>query len=182
MPQGAWNGWWPAAVELVGELLDPRLVRHGGMRVRRAGRRLGRILASCAVHLVVLLGLRVVRLELVVRDRPGRRDAVVVAKLAEVLRAQPVEGGAVELRRPADEVVDLRLERLAVRVVPGVVRDVAVLHEHVLREPVLRLARQPVTALEQQDPLARGSEVPRERPAAGAGSDDDHVVVVHRAS
>jgi hypothetical protein len=127
--------------QLVGELLDPRLVRHSGMRVRRTGRRLRRVLASRSVNLVDLLGLRVVRLEVVVRDRPGRRDAVVVAKLAEVLCAQPVEGGTVELRGPADVVVDLRLERFAVRVVPGVVRDVAVLHEHGLREPVLRLAR-----------------------------------------
>ena len=76
-------------------------------------------------------------------------------ELAEVLLAQPVERRAVELRRAADEVVDLRLERLALLVVPRVRRDVAVVDEHVLREPVLRLARQPVAALEQQDPLAR---------------------------
>ena len=100
-------------LEVVRELLDPRLVRHGGMRVRRARRRLGRILAPRAVHLVELLRQRVVRLELVVGDRPGRRDAVVVLQLAEVLLAQPVQRGAVELRRAADEVVDLRLERLA---------------------------------------------------------------------
>ena len=101
--------------EVVGELLDPRLVRDGRVRVRRARRALGRVLAAVAVHLVELLGLRVVRLELVVGDRPGGRDAVVVAELAEVLRPQPVERGAVELRRAADEVVDLRLERLAAR-------------------------------------------------------------------
>ena len=144
-------------VEVVGELLDPRLVRHRRMRVRRARRRLGRVLAARAVHLVELLGLRVVRLELVVGDRPGGRDAVVVLQLAEVLLAQPVERRAVELRRAADEVVDLRLERLAVLVVPGVRRDVAVVDEDVLREPVLRLARQPVAALEQEDALARGA-------------------------
>ena len=58
--------------EVVGELLDPRLVRHGRMRIRRARRRLGRVLAARAVDVVVLLGERVVRLELVVGDRPGR--------------------------------------------------------------------------------------------------------------
>ena len=42
--------------EVVGELLDPRLVRDGRERVRRARRRLGRILAAGAVHLVQLLG------------------------------------------------------------------------------------------------------------------------------
>ena len=90
---------------------------------------------------------------------------------------QAVERGAVELGRAADEVVDLRLERLPVRVVPGVRRDVAVVDEDVLREPVLRLAREPVAALEQQDALARGREVPGERAAAGAGADDDDVVL-----
>ena len=40
--------------------------------------------------------------------------------LAEVLGAQPVQRGPVELGGPADEVVHLRLERLAVGVVPGV--------------------------------------------------------------
>ena len=58
-------------------------------------------------------------------------------------------------------------------------RDVAVVDEHVLREPVLRLARQPVAALEQEDPLARGREVAGDGAAARAGSDDDHVVRVH---
>ena len=165
--------------EVVGELLDPRLVRHGGMRIGRAGRRLGRVLAARAVHLVELLRERVVRLQLVVRDRPGRRDAVVVAKLPEVLLAQAVERGAVELRRSTDEVVDTGLEGLAARVVPRVRRDVAVVHEHVLVRPVLRLARKPVAALEQEDPLAGRGEVAGERAAAGAGADDDHVVGVH---
>ena len=58
--------------EVVGELLDPRLVRDGRERVRRTGRRLGRVLAPSAVHLVELLGLRVVGLELLVLDRPRR--------------------------------------------------------------------------------------------------------------
>src|SRR6187551_3726493 len=93
-PAGGVEGVVAGGFELIGELLDPRLVRHGRVRVRRAGRRLRWILAPCSVHLVELLGLRVVGLQLVVRDRPGRRDAVVVTELAEVLRAQPVERGA----------------------------------------------------------------------------------------
>ena len=84
-PHGAWNGLVAGGGEVVGELLDPRLVRDRRERVGRARRRLGRVLAARAVHLVELLGLRVVGLHLVVADRPGRRDAVVVAQLAEVL-------------------------------------------------------------------------------------------------
>ena len=85
-----------------------------GNGIGRAGRWLGRVLAARAVHLVELLRLRVVRLHLVVADRPGRGDAVVVAQLAEVLRAQAVQRRAVELRGTADEVVHLGLEGLAV--------------------------------------------------------------------
>ena len=110
----------PGGLEVVGELLDPGLVGYRGERIGRAGRRLGRVLAPRAVHLVELLGLGVVGLELVVGDRPRRGDAVVVAQLAEVLGAEAIEGRSVELRRAADEVVDLRLERLAIGVVPDV--------------------------------------------------------------
>ena len=168
--------------EVVVQQLDPRLVRHGRERIGRARGRLGRVLAARSVHLVELLGLRVVRLQLVVGDRPGRRDAVMVAELSEVLLAEAIERGAVELRRAADEVVHLRLERLALLVVPGVRRDVPVLDEHVAREPVLNLAREPVAALEQQDALSRRRKVPGERPAARTRADDHHVVRVHHMS
>ena len=97
--------------EIVGELLDARLVRHRRARVRRARGRLGRILTTRAVHLVELLGQRVVRLHLLVGDRPCGRDAIVVAQLAEVLLAQAVERRAVELGGAPDEVVHLRLRR-----------------------------------------------------------------------
>ena len=165
--------------EIVRELLDARLVRDRRVWVRRARRRLGRILAARAVHLVVLLRERVVRLELVVRDRPGGRDAVVMLQLAEVLLAKPVQRRAVELRRASDEVVHPRLKGLALRVVPRVRRDVAVVHEHALVRPVLGLAREPVAALEQKDALTRWSEVARERPSPCPGADDDDVVGVH---
>ena len=138
---GRVEGVQPGRREIVGELLDARLVADRGERVRRRRRRLGRVLAARAVDLVELLGERVVRLHLLVGDRPRGRDPVVVAELAEVLRAQAVQRGAVELRGAADEVVHLRLERLAVAVVPGVRGHVAVVDEHVVRLPVLRLAR-----------------------------------------
>ena len=119
--------------EIVGELLDPRLVRDGGVGVGRARGRLGRILATRAVHVVQLLRERVVRLQLVVGDRPRGRDAVVVAELPEILLPQSVERRPVQLRRTADEVVHLRRERPPLGVVPRVGRDVAVVHEHRLR-------------------------------------------------
>src|SRR5271165_7521729 len=94
----------------VGELLDSRLMRDGGEGVGRAGGGFGGVLAAGAVDLVELLGLRVVGLHLLVGDRPRRRDAAVMAELAEVLRAKAVERRAVELGRATDAVVDLGLK------------------------------------------------------------------------
>ena len=173
----------PGRRQVVGELLDPRLVRDRRVRVGAAGRRLGRVLAADAVHLVHPLGRQVVRLHVRVRDRPGGRDPVVVAQFREILATHPVQRGPVHLGGAADVVVHLRLEALVLRVVPGVRRVVPAVDEHVGGVPVVRLARQPVAALQQQDPLARRGEVPGEGAATGAGADDDDVVGVHsRAS
>src|SRR5215510_8342830 len=99
-----------------------------------------------------------------------------MAELAEVLWPQPIQRRAVHLGRAADGVVDARLERLAVLVVPRFFRDIAVVDEHGLRVPVLLFAREPVAALEDEDSLARRRELPRERPATGTTADDDHVI------
>src|SRR5204862_671264 len=127
----------------------------------------GRVLAMVAVDLVKLLGLRVVRLHVVVGDRPGRRDPVMVPELPEVLRPQAVERRAVHLGRSADRVVDPGLGRLVRLVGPGLLGHVPVLDEDLLRVPVLRLAWQPVAALEDEDALARRGEMAGEGAAAG---------------
>jgi hypothetical protein len=55
-----------------------------------------------------------------------------VAQFAEVLGAHPVQRGAVQLGRAADEVVHLRLvEGLGLWVVSGVGGDVAAVDEYV---------------------------------------------------
>src|SRR5262249_22929851 len=92
---------------------------------------------------------------------------------------EAVESRAVELRRAADEVVDLRAERGAGAVVPGVRGDVAVVDEHRSDIPVLGFACEPVAPFEQQDPLAARRELPGQRSAACTRADDDHVVGVH---
>ena len=66
--------------QVVDQLLDARLVAERRMQVGRTGARLGRVGAALAVHLVQMLGARVVGLELAVLDRPGRGDAAVVAR------------------------------------------------------------------------------------------------------
>src|SRR5215469_12244374 len=105
--------------------------------------------------MIHLFGPRVVRFQVLVGDRPSRGDAVVMAQLAEILAAQAVQRGAEQLGRAANEVVHLRLKWPAVAVVPGVRGYVAILVEYRGRVPVLRLAPEPVAALEDQYLLSR---------------------------
>ena len=165
--------------EVVVELLDARLVRDGRVGERPGGRGLGGVLAALAVDEVQPLGLGVIGLEVVVGQRPRRRDAGVVADLVEVALTQTEEDRAVELRVAADEVLLVGAEGIAVLVDPLLAAEVALLEEDLLGVPVLGLAGQVTAALEQQDALAGGGEAVSQRAAARAGADDDDVVVVH---
>ena len=138
----------------------------------------GGVLAVVAVDEVQVLGLGVVRLEVVVADRPGRRQAAVVPDLAEVLGPQAEQRRAVELRVPADVVVDLGRELVAVPVVPELRRAVLAAHEHRGGVPVVALTRQVVAPLEQQDPLARRRQPVGQGPSSRSRADHDDVVVL----
>ena len=96
--------------------------------------------------------------------------------LAEILLTQAIERSAKKLGRAADEVVNLGLERRAVRQKPCFRRDVAIVSEYALDAPVQRLARQPVAALQKEYLFARGRQPVCERAAARAAADDDDVV------
>src|SRR5208337_5176603 len=74
--------------------------------------------------------------------------------------------------------MDTRMERLAVLVVPGLLRLVFVGDEHRLAVPVVALARQEVAALQQQDAGTARRQRMGERSPAGPGADDDDVVAV----
>src|SRR5262249_39455568 len=93
-----------------------------------------------------------------------------------ILFAQTVQGRTVHLGGAADAIVHARLERLAVLVVPGVFGYITVLDEHLFGVPVLRFARHPAAAFEQQDLLAGRCQVISQRAAAGAAANDDDIV------
>jgi len=78
----------PLLSQLVGELLDARLVLDGRELVVLARRSGIRVFAVLAMHPEQVLGAHVVGLEVVVGDRPGRSHALGVAHLAEVLRCE----------------------------------------------------------------------------------------------
>src|SRR5262249_5997192 len=81
------------AGEVVGQVLDAWLVADRRVRIGRARRRIGGIDSALAVDVIEPLGPRVVGLEILVGDRPRRRYPAPVLDLAEVLAAEPEEGG-----------------------------------------------------------------------------------------
>ena len=168
----------------VAQRLDAWLVADGGMRIGLRCRRLGRILAAPAAHPVEFLRRLVVRLEFVIADRPGRREAVLVPDLAEILLAQAEQHRAIDLAVAADEVVKPGVKAVPGRAVPGLGGLVARIDEDGAAVPILLLAPQVVATFEQQDALAGLRQSPGHRGAAGAGADDDDVVAFpgHRAA
>ena len=159
--------------EVVGELLDPRLVRHGrdAGRARspaarsgpRPGRRARGRAAPRACSTAPARRRRSARPARCRRDAAARRSPPCAAGTAPRRRASS------RLRRssgpPAGRACRSRRTTCPARR-SGCRRTRPV-------RPVLRLAREPVAALEQEDPLARGGKVARERAAARAGPDDD---------
>ena len=153
--------------ETVEELLNARFVRQGRIRIPLARGRLGGILPAQSMHVIELLGGLIIRLKRVVLERPRRRDAVRMPDLIEVLLAQPQQHRPIHLAVAAHKIVQARMKRLAVRAVPGFHRLIAGIDENRFGVPVFALARQVVTALQQQYSLSGLCQAPRHRPAAG---------------
>ena len=97
--------------------------------------------------------------------------------LTEVLAAETEQRGPVELRIAANEVVRVRVERLAVLVAPDLLGVVAGVEVHRLGVPVLELAGHEAAALGHEDAFARRRQRVQEGAAPGARADDDDVVV-----
>ena len=96
---------------------------------------------------------------------------------AEILAPKPEERRTKEFCIAADAVVGVRVKRIAVSVLADFFGLIFTLNVYGLRAPVVLLARYIVTALQQENPLAGRRQLASERPAAGAGADDDHVVM-----
>src|SRR5262249_42237788 len=126
----------PAFLEVVRELLDARLVRYRRERKWPRPRGFGRVFAGLPMHEIELLRLCVVGLEVLIGDRPRRREPAVVLDLAEVPLAQAEQDSPVELCVAADEVLLVGLEGLAVRVVPELAGQVAVVDKDLAAVPV----------------------------------------------
>src|SRR5215813_5696543 len=90
-----------------------------GPGIGRVGGRFGGILPAIAMYLVEIFSLRVVWLQIVIADRPRRRDSAVVAQLAEVFFPQAEERRAVELGVAAYAIICVRMKFFPVLVEPG---------------------------------------------------------------
>ena len=157
-----------------------RGVRHGLVRIR-AARRLRRIDAGLAAHVVHPFGAIVVRRQRLVVDGPRGRNAVAMLDGLEVLAAQPVEHAAPELRVAADVVVRVGPELAAAFVEPALLRLIAQVLPDRLRIPVLRFLGNEIAPLEHEDARPGLGKRVRHRPAARAAPDDDDVVALGHA-
>src|SRR5438874_1264316 len=131
------------------------------------------------MHLIEVFGLGVVGLQVFIGDGPSRRYPVVMFEFAKIFLAHAKQRGAVELRCATHEVMRPWLKGFTAVIIPGVLRDIAVVEEDRVDIPVLFLARQKGAALQEQNAFAGGCQTVRQRAAAGASANDDHVIVFH---
>src|SRR6185369_14476324 len=160
------------------KMLNALFMTDGRILVRRAGPWLRRVFTAIAVNLVKMFGSRVIRLELVVTDRPRGGDSAVMPNLTEVFFPQTKERGAVELRVTTDEIIRVRMEFFTFVVAPCFFRVVFAFEVYGTRTPVVLFTRNVIAALEEKNLLARGRETVSQRAAARARADDDYVVVI----
>ncbi len=166
----------PHALE---DLTDHGFVRNRRMREVAGAWRLGRVVPRFPMHAEHTLRVRVPGLQLGVADRPGHRRAIGMLDPFEIPLPEAEHRRAVYLGVAADVVELPGTECVAGRVEPSLGGSIAVVHEHRFRVPVLRLARQALAALQDQNPRAAVRERERDRAPAYAGADDDDVEIIH---
>ncbi len=164
--------------EIIGKLLQPRLVADRRVRVAGARRRLGGVFAAVAVHMIEPLRLGVVGLHVVVVDRPGGRQTAMVLDLAKVFLPKTKQRGPEEFGIAADVVVGVRMELIAIFVVPFLRGLIFPFEIDCAWIPVVFFTRHIAAAFENQDLFSRRRKLVRKRAASGAAANDDNVIVI----
>ena len=172
----------PKLLQAIRQPLNARLVLHGRVRVVPAREAGERVLAVLTVHPEQVLGPDVVRLHVVVIQRPGRRDTVRMLDLAEVRGPQPQQRRAVHLRIAAHVIMQLGPEGPVVEVVKRLAGGVSPVAEDSAGTPVVPLWPEKVTAFEHQHTLAGFGDARRGGRAPRSAAHDQDVVVVIRHS
>ena len=149
--------------------MNARFMADRRMRIRRARRRLGRIFAAVAVHVIKLFRLGVVGLHVIVSNGPCRREAAVMADFTKIFFAQTEQRRAVEFGIAADVIVGVRMKFVAVFVMPHLFGLIFTFEVDGTGIPVVFLARHIPAPFQEQDALAGGREFMRQSAAACAG-------------
>jgi hypothetical protein len=149
----------PEPREVLCQLLEAWLVAHRWMRIWTTRRRLGGVLAALAVDMVLMLSLVVIRLEVLIGDRPLRRDPAEVTNLPEVLSSQPKERSTIKFRIASDVVVGVGMQILAVAILPHFLCLILPAKVYSGGAPVVFLARDIIAPFKEQNSLSRRCEL-----------------------
>ena len=158
--------------------MNTRLVADRGVRIGSTSFGLGWVLAGVAVNVVKTLGFRIVGLHVAVGDGPRRGNAAVVVNLAEVFLPQTKQRRAEEFRVAADVVIGVRVELIAVFIVPLFFSLVFPFEVHRARVPVVFFPRHVATAFNEQNFLPGRGELVSQGAAASAATDNDDVIMI----
>src|SRR5262245_34088672 len=113
--------------------------------------RISRVFVDRPMHPIDLLGARIVRLQVIVADRPGRSYALSVLAALTDLAAESRQTGAEHLGVAPDPVVNPGAKRATAIIHPMLTGLVAPLEEHCFVTPVLGLLWQECAALHDQN-------------------------------
>lgn len=97
-PDGHMKRFQARTCEVFGQLLNARLMANGGPGIRGVSGWLGGIFSTISVDLIEILRLRVVRLHIVIADRPSRGDSAMMTQFPEIFFAQSDQRSPVKLR------------------------------------------------------------------------------------
>jgi hypothetical protein len=102
-----------------------------------------------------------------------------VTDLAKIFHTQSEQCCAVELGVTPYTIIGMRMQIFAIAVPPDLFGLVLAVDIHCAWAPIVLLARHEVPTLKKQNPLPGGSQAISERSAAGAGTDNDNVKLIH---
>ena len=149
----------------------------GGIERGAETARYRRCSSEVAVHVKELLGAGVIGFQIGIGDGPRRRYPAFVVDDSEVLGTHAKQRRAIDFRLSPHKVGLLWVQFLAIFIQPGFLGVIAVIQENRGGIPVQFFLRHERTPLQNENILPGLSQVESKRSAAGAGSDNDCVVL-----
>src|SRR5947207_13332158 len=93
------------------------------------------------MDMINALGFGVIRLDLGVRGRPGRRSPAEMFNLAKIFFPQTEERGSIEFRVTPNVIIGVRMQFCHVCVTTKLLRVVAAMPLHLQRVPIIYITR-----------------------------------------